>query len=157
MYCISETRSNNEVDRQTDIIKNEINHHTKFGRQGAKQAVVCGAWDTHWLQLRPEVQRVGRDYCCSLGLLTGIWMKLFMHQPITEFVLLDWISNEGVPWTPKYSTAIAVAEKATVATCIGLVAGIAAVAGVDGLAAQNANKTTQDEDSKDDNHEALSW
>ena len=55
---------------------------------------------------------------------------------------------------PKYSTAIAVAEKATVATCSGLAAGIAAVAGVDGMAAQNANKTTHGEDTKDDNHEA---
>ncbi|XP_071787519.1 uncharacterized protein [Asterias amurensis] len=48
-----------EVDRETDSIKNEINHHTKYGRQGTKQAVDCGARGTHWLQLQPEVKRDG--------------------------------------------------------------------------------------------------
>ncbi|XP_033632233.1 uncharacterized protein LOC117293873 [Asterias rubens] len=47
------------VDRETDSIKNEINHHTKYGRQGTKQAVDCDARGTHWLQLRPEVNRDG--------------------------------------------------------------------------------------------------
>ncbi|XP_033644882.1 gamma-aminobutyric acid type B receptor subunit 1-like [Asterias rubens] len=189
-----------EVDRQIDIVKTEINRRTNYGRQGTKQG--CGLWCLGYFigcncgQKSSEVAEIiaavgGEDSTESRtlaydnkGLQVSDWnLDEGAHAPSNN----DVPTGNGIPTVstevddadtsditvaveayhepPKYSTAIAqktaVAEKATAAGGGGLAAGVAAVAGVAaGVASQAARKageTLQDEEIKDDNHEAYRY